>query len=299
VFGFININKPKYRTSRESVNAVQNLVRPHRVGHCGTLDPLATGVLLIGVGPATRLTRYVHDMPKTYLADFRLGFVSDTEDVSGTIEAVPNAESISETRLAELLPEFVGELMQQPPRFSAIRVGGRRAYHLARKGKDVELEPRPILIHEISLTQFQFPDFQIEVRCGSGTYIRSLGRDIGRALGSGAIMTGLVRTSIGNFDVRHGISSDDLTLEMVREHLVQPHMALEGIPKFTVPDSQVDKFVDGVAWTTETPVDSEEAAAVDESGRLLAVLRKRSPSLFTPYTNFSHYWIEQARNVGG
>ena len=295
MFGFINVNKPKYGTSRESVNAVQSLVRPHRVGHCGTLDPLATGVLVMGIGPATRLTRYVQELPKTYIADFRLGFVSETEDVSGTVETVAGAEPIDEIRLAEILPEFVGHLMQQPPQFSALRVDGRRAYRLARKGQEVDLTPRPILVHEISLRRFQYPDFRIEVRCGSGTYLRSLGRDIGSRLGSGAIMTGLQRTAIGNFKIQDSIPWNSVTIESIQSNLLQPQRALIGLPQIDVPDSQVKKFFDGIAWKTDKPVDSDEAAAVDESGRLLAVLRKRSPHLFTPYTNFAHYWIEQER----
>ncbi len=133
MFGFLNVNKVKYQTSREVVNLVQRWVKPFKVGHGGTLDPMATGILVIGVGPATRLTQYVQRMPKTYVADFRLGFESDTEDVSGEIITVPGATQIEESTLAAILPEFIGQIEQHPPRYSALKIGGERAYALARK----------------------------------------------------------------------------------------------------------------------------------------------------------------------
>ena len=295
MFGFLNIDKPKHRTSREAVNAVQRLVKPHRVGHAGTLDPLATGVLVVCVGPATRLTKYVHQMPKTYLADFRLGFESDTEDTFGTVEPVVGAKEVTEDQLSASLPQFVGQIMQLPPKFSALKLNGKRAYELARKGKKVNLDPRPVEIHCLTLEYLQYPDFRIKIVCGSGTYVRSLGRDIGRALGSGAIMTGLERTAIGNFEIQTAISSEELTSELIEQNVVKPQAALGLLPAVEVPDTQVDLFANGHTWSTDQPLEAKEAAAIDQSGRLLTILKQRSPGFFTPAINFSKYWLAEAQ----
>ncbi len=295
MFGFLNINKPVDWTSRAAVNAVQKRVWPSRVGHAGTLDPLATGVLVVAVGPATRLAKYVQAMPKTYVAQFRLGLESDTEDVLGDIVDVADAKPVSANQLTAVLPEFVGTIMQVPPKFSALKVKGKRAYELARKGNEVKLAARQIEIYKIKLNRFEYPDFQITIDCGSGTYVRSLGRDLGRKLGSGAIMTGLARTAVGQFEVDAGISPDDLTLEQIQAQLISPQNGLPRFPRVYVPDDQAEKFANGHSWSPLTPLPSDEALAIDPSGRLLTILRQRSPGLFTPAINFSHYWLNNAR----
>ena len=180
MFGFLNINKPPHFTSRGAVNAIQKLIKPTRVGHAGTLDPLATGVLVLCVGPATRLTRFIQDQPKVYLAEFELGVTSDTEDRYGEKSIVPFASEISAEALADVLPSFTGKILQRPPAFSALKVQGKRAYTLARQGKDVQLKPREIEVYDLQLVNFSFPKFQLRIRCGSGTYVRSLGRDIAK-----------------------------------------------------------------------------------------------------------------------
>jgi tRNA pseudouridine55 synthase len=295
VFGFLNINKVKYQTSREAVNAVQRRVKPSKVGHAGTLDPLATGVLVIGVGPATRLTQYVQRIPKTYIADFRLGVESDTEDVAGQIKTVPDAPVVSERELVAVLPEFFGEIQQMPPTFSALMVQGERAYSLARKGVAVELKSRTIEIHHLQLIWFKYPDFQLEIRCGSGTYVRSLGRDIGRRLSSGAIMTKLVRTAIGGFLLPDSLPSDSITSEAIARHLIPPQFQLGDLKRVNVSDDQLERFANGCAWIPDREIDDEEVAAVDASDRLLAILKKRTVNRFTPNINFSNYWLKQAR----
>ena len=135
MFGFLNINKPPHVTSRGAVNAIQKLIKPTRVGHAGTLDPLATGVLVLCVGPATRLTRFIQDQSKVYLADFELGVVSDTEDRYGKKQTIPSAPEVSADELTAILPTFIGEILQRPPAFSALKIQGKRAYTLARQGK--------------------------------------------------------------------------------------------------------------------------------------------------------------------
>lgn len=296
MFGFLNINKSMYRTSREAVNAVQRLVRPIKVGHAGTLDPLATGVLVVGVGPATRLTKYVQQMPKTYVAGFRFGIESDTEDITGKLSDFPNSQPVDRETLESVLAEFTGEISQLPPKFSALKVKGKRAYDLARRGEQFELKPRPVTIHEISLQEFQYPDFQLKICCGSGTYIRSLGRDIGVRLSAGAVMTRLERTAIGNFEIEKSLSFDDISLEMIEQNLVTPQSGLGSMQLIQVPDEQIDRFVNGHAWQPPAAISDEELGAVNSTGNLLAVLKRRTPDAYTPGINFSKYWLSQLPN---
>jgi tRNA pseudouridine55 synthase len=293
VFGFLNIDKAHGKTSRSVVNSIQKLVKPNKVGHAGTLDPLATGVLVVCVGPATRLTQFIQDMPKTYLGDFRLGVESDTEDMEGEVRQIAGAKPASRAELESVLPEFVGQIEQLPPRFSALKVNGNRAYKLARAGAEFELKPRSISIEAISLKSFDYPDFRIRISCGSGTYVRSLGRDIGQRLGSGAIMTGLTRTSIGNFLVDDTLASDAISPETIQNHLVTPQVALDNLTYIQVPNKQLELFANGYTWKPESPLTELQVGAIDESGRLLAILNRKTADCYTPKINFSKYWLNQ------
>ncbi|MDG1874204.1 MAG: tRNA pseudouridine(55) synthase TruB [Mariniblastus sp.] len=295
MFGFLNINKPRGETSRTVVNSVQKLVRPFKVGHAGTLDPLATGVLVVCVGPATRLTQFVQRMPKTYLGTFRLGVESDTEDLEGQVIPVEGAEPVDRSQLESVLKEFVGQIQQLPPRYSALKVNGRRAYKLARAGADFELNPRTITIESISLVDFTYPEFKIELECSSGTYVRSLGRDIGRRLGSGAIMTNLTRTAIGNFSITDSISPIGIGVESIRENLVAAQDRLDDLSYIAVPNTQLELFANGYTWEPKSPLTDGQVGAVDESGRLLAILNRKAPDCYTPKINFSKYWLEQTQ----
>lgn len=294
MFGFLNVDKAKHKTSRQVVTAVQKLCKPFKVGHAGTLDPLATGVLVVCVGPATRLTKHAQALPKTYLASFRLGLESDSEDIFGEITNLADPPLVSQADIEAVLPEFVGNIEQMPPKFSALKVNGKRAYQLARKGAEFELEPRKILIEDIQFHSLNYPDFQIEIQCGSGTYVRSLGRDIGRRLGSGAVMTALQRSSIGGFDVGQALHSDEISPETIQKHLVQPQDFVKTLDYVTVPDEQLQLFANGHPWVPQSPIQSQEVGALDASGRLLAVLNRRSPERYTPKTNFSHYWLDRS-----
>lgn len=228
--GFLAVNKPRKLTSRDVVDLVQRRLPTAKIGHCGTLDPLAEGVLVLAVGRARRLTQFVQELPKRYVANLRLGFVSATWDVEAPLERSGEGEEVSEEELRRVLQQFTGVIEQVPPEFSAVRVKGRRAYELARRGKGVELESRRVRIYRLELRKFEPPDVEIEVECGKGTYIRSLVRDIGRALGCGAVMTALVRTGIGPFTL-----DDACSLEVLRDEsrpirllpvaLAVPHLA--------------------------------------------------------------------------
>ncbi len=199
MFGFLNIDKPAGMTSRDVVNRIQRLVRPCKVGHAGTLDPLATGVLVVCLGHATRLVDYVHRYAKRYEAMFLLGRESDTEDVEGQVTELLDAPTIDQGRLDAVLPRFVGRISQIPPAHSALKVDGQRAYSRARRGEAVVMEARPVTIHALHGSISKPDVMRLDITCGTGTYVRSLGRDIARAMGTGAVMSELRRLAIGPF----------------------------------------------------------------------------------------------------
>ncbi len=175
MFGILNLDKPPGLTSRDAVNGVQRLAYPNKVGHAGTLDPLATGVLVVCLGKATRLIEFVQQQPKHYLAEFDLGLTSDTEDIEGDVRQMDDAAPVSYEDIRNALPRFVGQIMQRPPAYSALKIKGRRAYKLARRGETVELAPRPINVYSLKLVHFHYPRVTLDIVCGSGTYVRSLG----------------------------------------------------------------------------------------------------------------------------
>ena len=208
--GLLVLDKPKGMTSRAVVNHVQRWFPPRtRIGHTGTLDPLATGVLVLCVGEATRLAEYVQRMPKSYRARLRLGARSDTDDAEGKITQSEQAgPPPAPTKVARCLKKFVGAIAQVPPTFSAAHMSGRRAYDLARRGKEVSLGPRRVTIYRIELLIYEYPHMEIEVDCGKGTYIRSLARDLGEELGCGAFVEELRRTRVGPFATGRAVALD-------------------------------------------------------------------------------------------
>jgi tRNA pseudouridine55 synthase len=170
LFGVLNVFKPAEFTSRDVVNIVQRACpRKTKVGHAGTLDPMATGVLVVATGPATKLIQYAQNSKKSYVGAFRLGLQSDTEDVTGDVKELPGAPVITESQLRDSLPEFIGSVSQIPPQYSAVKVNGQRAYKAARRGELVEIKARPTTIYSIDLLSFEYPDFAIEIQCGKGT----------------------------------------------------------------------------------------------------------------------------------
>lgn len=200
VSGFLVLDKPAGITSRDAVNRVQRwFPGGTRVGHAGTLDPLATGVLVIAVGRATRLIEYVQEMEKEYHAVFVLGATSVTDDAQGPITPVLGASVPTREEIEGALSTLVGVIEQVPPRFSAMKVEGRRAHKLARCGQTVDLTPRRVVIHEIKLLRYEHPAVEVQVRCGKGTYIRALARDLGQMLGCGGYVRTLRRTRVGRF----------------------------------------------------------------------------------------------------
>lgn len=233
LFGFLNLNKPAGVSSRDIVNRVQKVVRPLRTGHAGTLDPLATGVLLVCVGDATRLVSRLQELPKTYVAEFLLGQSSDTDDSTGSIREQSVAGLVpDEASVLAGLRQFTGVISQIPPAFSAVHVSGRRAYDLARRGEVPELQPREVTVHSIQLLRYEWPVLRLKIECSSGTYIRSIARDLGKVLGCGGLMSCLERTAIGPFHVQDSLDPEGLTAATVERGLISPLRIVAGLPQY-------------------------------------------------------------------
>jgi len=203
------MDKPGGMTSRDVVNRVQRwFPRRTKIGHTGTLDPLATGVLVLCVGRATKFVERVQNMGKTYRTRLLLGATSDTDDADGAVTPVPDAPVPTPEQIRTLLPTFVGRIEQVPPAYSALKVGGVRAHALARGGKEVTLAARPVDVYSVTLIGYEWPSLDLEIECGKGTYVRSIGRDLGAGLGCGALVQSLRRTRVGPFTAEQGIGVD-------------------------------------------------------------------------------------------
>lgn len=199
--GIVLVDKPADWTSHDVVAKLRGILHERRVGHSGTLDPMATGLLTVFVGRATRAVQFAETYNKRYVASLRCGYSTDTQDTSGRVTAQTGI-SPTEAELTDVLPEFTGEISQIPPMYSAIKVSGKKLYELARKGETVERKPRTVNISELSLVGHDGDDFVLSVSCSKGTYIRTLCNDIGERLGCLACMSALRRTNAGPFDVR-------------------------------------------------------------------------------------------------
>ncbi|MBN9521788.1 tRNA pseudouridine(55) synthase TruB, partial [bacterium] len=206
--GLLVIDKPGGMTSRDAVNRVQRwFPRRTKIGHTGTLDPLATGVLVVCIGAATRLADSVQAMGKTYHSRFRLGATSTTDDADGDVTEA-GAAPVSREAIDTVLSRFVGVIEQTPPAFSAMKVDGKRAHALARAGEDVKLVARPVRVDAIRVTAYEWPYLDVEIDCGKGTYIRSIARDLGTVLGVGGLVQTLRRTRVGSFTAEQGVGVD-------------------------------------------------------------------------------------------
>lgn len=203
ISGVLVVDKPVGMTSHDVVQAIRNGTGIRRAGHTGTLDPRASGVLVILVGPAVRLSEYVSASDKRYQAVIRLGASTDTYDADGRFTQQSNVPiNVTEQQFEETLKQFVGEIEQTPPPYSAVKVQGRRAYDMARQGEEVDLAPRKITVHHLEVLEWAPPEVVVDVHCSSGTYVRSLANDMGNALGCGAYLVGLRRTKSGRFSLR-------------------------------------------------------------------------------------------------
>ncbi len=208
--GILNIDKPAGLSSARVVGRVKRLLpRSVKIGHAGTLDPFATGVLLVLIGrTATRLSESLMGQPKRYETTIKLGATTPTLDPTEPEFATPDVRPVDRAAIDALVPSFVGDIVQLPPQFSALKVGGRPAYAIARAGKTVPLQPRAVRVYSLTVTAYDWPFLSIDLHCGRGTYVRSIARDIGELLGVGGYVQTLRRTAVGDFDVRNAVSLD-------------------------------------------------------------------------------------------
>ncbi len=207
--GMINVYKEKGYTSHDVVAKLRGICKQKKIGHTGTLDPDAVGVLPVCLGNATKLCDMLTDKEKEYIAEFKLGITTDTQDISGKVLEERDV-SVSKQQAEDAVMSFVGHYDQIPPMYSALKVNGKKLYELAREGKEVERKSRPVTIFEIEILEEKFPEFMIRVRCSKGTYIRTLCHDIGQKLGCGAVMTSLMRTKSGSFRIEDAYKLDEI-----------------------------------------------------------------------------------------
>jgi tRNA pseudouridine55 synthase len=279
MLGLLNIHKPTGMTSRDVVNRIQRFARPVKVGHAGTLDPLAEGVLIVAVGSATRLIEYVQRMRKTYRGQFEFGWSSDTEDTEGTV--VPFKSMVEPTReeLESALPKFIGSIEQVPPAYSALKVKGKRAYAVARAGSVPELAPRTIVIYRLTIVEYSYPRLVLEIDCGQGTYVRSLGRDLAKELGTSAVMSGLIRLSVGEFRVSDAVPFGQVTRESWESHLLPIESAVSEFPSLRLTKHEMNCLSFGQA--IERPeLLADEYAAFSPSGQLASIVVRQGVKLF-------------------
>jgi len=223
--GVINLYKPTGVSSARHAYRLRPIVGTRKVGHAGALDPFADGVLVVAIGRATKLVERLMGLPKLYRTTLRLGVTNATLDPEQPFEPVSVATPPSPQRVAEVVGQFVGSIDQVPPPFSAIKVGGRPAYKMAARGQDVRLKPRRVQVHQIKLLRYEYPDLDLEVRCGRGTYIRSLARDIGSVLGTGACCQTLTRLAVGPFHLDLSVRLDQTDPSQVCAKVIGPEDA--------------------------------------------------------------------------
>jgi tRNA pseudouridine55 synthase len=265
--GVLVVDKPKGLTSFDVVARVRRAFSERRVGHAGTLDPMATGILPLCLGEATKLVPFLQDGEKEYRTELLLGVTTDTQDAEGTVTAT-RPVAVTRGQLDAALPAFVGRILQTPPMHSALRVGGKRLYELARQGLEVEREARPVDVHEVRVVAFEPPRVELHIRCGKGTYIRALGADLGEALGCGAHLTSLRRTRVGRFDL-----SCAVTVEALPQPLLSLAEAVGGFPTLQLDEPSARDVRDGkvkVIERLEAPADGW-VRLLRPDGSLLAV----------------------------
>jgi tRNA pseudouridine55 synthase len=283
--GVIPVDKPVGVSSRHVVDVVARALGMKAVGHAGTLDPLASGTVVVCVGHATKLVDYLHDLPKHYAATFLLGRSGPSDDFETPIEEEadpvrPSAEEIETAAVA-----FRGDILQRPCDYSAVHVDGKRAYRLARKGKPVVLESKPVRIDRLEMNGYEWPRLAVEIECSSGTFVRALGRDLAESLGTKAVMESLVRTAVGPFSQAASIGLDAITPDSARAGLLPAAAAVAHLPSVVLGDDVLASAIRGglvpCAESTASAV-----AALDASGQLVGILKRLDSGSYRLRPNF-------------
>lgn len=288
--GFLNLNKPLHLTSHDVVAAIRRLCRSGggkaKVGHAGTLDPLADGVLIICLGAATRLSEYVMRGRKVYRARVSFGKSTSTFDAAGDVLAERDASGITLTDVTQALPQFIGEISQIPPMFSAVKVRGKRLYELARAGQTVARPERQVTVNSIDIISWKTPVVELEIQCGAGTYIRSLANDLGETLNVGAYLSALTRVASGAFHIDGSIALDTLLRddEWTRR-VVSPFDALSQEARITLAAGDIQRIQQGRFISRRRDIQASPVFAFDSDQGLVAVLEARA-DLWKPHKVF-------------
>jgi tRNA pseudouridine55 synthase len=272
----INLNKPSGITSRQAVTRVQRLLGARKAGHAGTLDPQATGILLVCLNEATKVSRFLMDMDKQYKARIKLGERTDTYDAEGRVIESKDISFLSEADLFDAVQTFKGVIRQRPPMYSAVKIGGKTLYQLARKGIEIDRPDRTVHVYDIRITSIDIPYFDVTLSCSKGTYVRSLCDDIGRKLGTGAYMASLERTAVGFFDIKSSFSFDDLATNEGLFYSIDH--ALAKLPEIELVDADYQRAKNGVNVILDSfnRYSGEFVKLKDPEGNLFAIGRAQS-----------------------
>jgi len=273
--GILLIHKEEGMTSHDVVNRLRRKLGTRRIGHSGTLDPQATGLLVMAVGHATRFLNFLHLEPKVYEGEIQFGETRNTQDREGEVTSTAPVPDDLESRVLEVIPSFVGAIQQIPPMFSAVKIGGKPLYKMAREGEEIDREPRSIEIHGFDI-RFDQPDkcwFRVE--CSGGTYVRTLAHDIGQAVGCGAYLASLVRTSVGRFTLEQASLTDDVT----ESSLIPLGDALQEWPMVRLTETQLKVVRNGQPVIERTGSSSEFAMLTTDAEGVIAVAKVMGPQL--------------------
>ena len=267
MFGFINLHKPAGFTSHDCVAKLRKLLNTKKIGHGGTLDPAATGVLPIAVGKATRLLQFLPE-PKAYRARIRLGVTTDTDDLEGKVIRCIDKVNVDRAQIIDCLNTFVGRNEQVPPIYSAIKKNGKKLYELARKGEEIVVEPRAIEIYSIELIDLHLSEFyelEVDIKCSSGTYIRAIARDLGEMLEVGGTLANLVRTQSCGMDLSHSLTFEQITSQLASSTFtfIEPNNVLSHLPRVTLSQESTR------LWCQGQLVDFDRAIATHNISELI------------------------------
>ena len=267
--GIVIVDKPQGWTSQDVVSKLRGVLKTRRIGHGGTLDPMATGVLPVFVGRGTRAVEFFEHAEKTYETLLRLGMTTDTEDITGTVLTEQEA-FVTGAQLEAVLAKFRGEIQQIPPMYSAIKINGQKLYDLARKGREVERQPRTVTIHELTLLGMEAEGIRLRVRCSKGTYIRTLCKDIGQALGCGGCMAQLRRVTAGEYTIEKAVPLQTLIdSEDPESYLLPVDSMFAAYPAVTLTEKQEKCCRNGVAFTCKLEAGTYRVYA--QNGEFLAL----------------------------
>jgi len=282
--GVIPVDKPAGVSSRRVVDAVARALGMATVGHAGTLDPLAEGVVVVCAGHATKLVEHVHRLPKHYVATFLLGRSSPSDDFETPVEPESDPRVPLRDELEATLAGFRGDILQRPCDYSAVHVGGQRAYRLARNGRPVEIAAKPVRIDRLEVTDYDWPRLGLDIVCSSGTFVRAIGRDLALALGTRGVMESLIRTGVGPFIRERALPLDRVTPDSVPAALMPAVVAVPLLQRIVLEGDLLDRTVSGAIVPLDAAAD--ELAAIDPAGELVGLLRRHDSGGYRLRPNF-------------